>query len=176
MIYTPSDDTFLLAECAGRYRGRRALELGIGSGLILSVLEKNFEFVAGSDIDLGALAFCQNRTSADLICCDAASAIAPIRYFDLIVSNPPYLPDDREIDSTVHGGPTGVEKTIHFVESAMPLLAKGGKMLIVVSSLADPAALDRFLARTKIQKKVLAEKKLFYETIVVAELRDMRIS
>ncbi len=176
MIYAPSDDTFLLAECADRYRGRRALELGVGSGLILNVLKKNFEFVAGSDIDLGALVFCKNRTSADLICCDAASAIAPVRYFDLIVSNPPYLPDDYEIDPTVHGGPTGVEKTIRFVESAIPLLATGGRMLMVVSSLADPAALDRFLAKEKIQKKLLAEKKLFYETIAVAELRGMRIS
>lgn len=176
MIYPPSDDTFLLAECASRYRGRRALELGVGSGLILSVLEKNFESVVGSDIDIGALVFCTNRTRADLICCDAASAIAPIQYFDLIVTNPPYLPDDREIDSTVHGGPTGVEKTIHFVESAMPLLAMGGKMLVVVSSLADPAALDRFIDKAKIRKKVLAEKKLFFETIAVVELRDMRIS
>ncbi|HEY8139689.1 MAG TPA: methyltransferase [Nitrososphaera sp.] len=171
MIYAPSDDTFLLAECAGRYRGRRALELGVGSGLILNVLEKNFEFVAGSDIDLGALVFCKNRTRADLICCDAASAITPVHYFDLVVSNPPYLPDDKEIDSAVHGGPTGVEKTIHFIESAIPMLSKGGKMLLVVSSLADLAALDRFLANAKIQKKVLAEKKLFYETIAVAELR-----
>lgn len=175
MIYTPSDDTFLLAECAGRYRGRRALELGVGSGLILNVLEKNFEYVAGSDIDLGALVFCRNRTRADLICCDAASGLAAIHY-DLIVSNPPYLPDDGEIDSTVHGGPTGVEKTIHFVESAMPLLASGGRILVVVSSLADPAALDKFLDKANIQKKVLAEKKLFFETITVVELRDMRIS
>ncbi len=51
------------------------------------------------------------------------------------------------------------------------MLSKGGKMLLVVSSLADLAALDRFLANAKIQKKVLAEKKLFYETIAVAELR-----
>ncbi|HEY7734650.1 MAG TPA: methyltransferase [Nitrososphaera sp.] len=176
MIYAPSDDTFLLAECAGRYSGRRALELGVGSGLILNVLEKNFEFVTGSDIDLGALVFCRNRTSADLICCDAASAIASIRHFDLIVSNPPYLPDDMKIDSAVHGGPTGVEKTIHFIDSAMPMLSNEGRMLMVVSSLSDHAALDRFLAKAKIKKKVLAEKKLFYETIAVAELRDMRIS
>jgi methylase of polypeptide subunit release factors len=175
VIYTPSDDTFLLAECAGRYRGRRALELGVASGLILNVLEKNFEIVAGSDIDLGALIFCKNRTRADLICCDAASGLAPVHY-DLIVSNPPYLPDDSEIDRAVHGGPTGVERTIHFVKSAMPLLARGGRMLVVVSSMANPEALDKFLDRANIQKKVLAEKKLFFETIAVVELRDMRVS
>lgn len=175
MIYPPSDDTFLLADCARRYHGRRALELGVGSGLILNVLEKNFESVTGSDVDLGALAFCKNRTHADLICCDAASAISPLRHFDLVVSNPPYLPDDKEIDPTVHGGPTGVEKKIHFIQSAMPLLAEDGKMLLVVSSLADSAALDRFLAAAQIQKQTLVEKKLFYETIAVVELRDMRM-
>jgi hypothetical protein len=58
----------------------------------------------------------------------------------------------------------------------MPMLSNEGRMLMVVSSLSDHAALDRFLAKAKIKKKVLAEKKLFYETIAVAELRDMRIS
>ena len=54
-MYVPSDDTFLLADCIMQYRGKRALEIGVGSGMLLQVLEKNFQDVAGSDISLQAL-------------------------------------------------------------------------------------------------------------------------
>jgi release factor glutamine methyltransferase len=168
-MYVPSDDTFLLADCVRQYNGRWALEIGIGTGLLLNVLEKSFTNVAGSDIDLHALEHCRGRSSAMLVCCDAASAF--VGRFDLIVSNPPYLPDDSEIkDKTVHGGPAGIETTIHFIQSALPLLVRDGKMLLVVSSLADSSALDQLLLEKKMRKKVVKEKKLFYETLSVIEL------
>lgn len=168
-MYVPSDDTFLLADCIRQYSGRWALEIGVGSGVLLNLLEKNFANVAGSDIDLRALEHCRGRSGAMLACCDAASAFAG--RFDLIVSNPPYLPDDDKIsDATVHGGPKGIEMTIHFIQSALPLLTRGGKMLLVVSSLADSSALDQMVLEKKIHKKVAKEKKLFYETLSVVEL------
>jgi len=167
-MYVPSDDTFLLADCIMQYRGSRALEIGVGSGVLLQVLEKNFQYVSGSDISLQSLQHCKSRSSAMLVCCDAASAFSG--KFDLIVSNPPYLPDDDVKDRTVHGGPAGVETTVHFIQSALPLLADGGKMLVVVSSLADTAGLDRLVAEMKMHKKVVKEKKLFYETLSIVEL------
>lgn len=167
-MYIPSDDTFLLADCIMQYRGKRALEIGVGSGMLLQVLAKNFQDVAGSDIRLQALQHCKNRSSAMLACCDAASAFAG--KFDLIVSNPPYLPDDNVKDLTVHGGPAGIEATVHFIQSALPLLSDSGKMLVVVSSLADATELDRLVAEMKMHKKVVKEKRLFYETLSVVEL------
>jgi release factor glutamine methyltransferase len=167
-MYVPSDDTFLLADCIRQYSGRWALEIGVGSGVLLNLLEKNFANVAGSDIDLRALQHCRGRSGAMLACCDAASAFAG--EFDLIVSNPPYLPDDKVKDATVHGGPKGIEMTIHFLHSALPLLARGGKMLLVVSSLADSSALEQLVKEKKMHKRVVKEKKLFYETLSVVEL------
>jgi release factor glutamine methyltransferase len=128
-MYTPSDDTFLLADCIRQYYGGRALEIGVGSGLLL---KKNFAYVAGSDIDLHALQHCkqQKTTSANvlLVCCDAGSAFG-IGKFDLIVSNPPYLPNDdnNTRDPAVNGGPTGIEITVHFINSALPLLQGRGR-------------------------------------------------
>ena len=168
-MYIPSDDTFLLADCIREYNGRWALEIGIGTGLLLNLLEKRFTNVAGSDIDLRALEHCRGRSRAMLVCCDAASAF--VGRFDLIVSNPPYLPYDNQVkDKTVHGGPTGIETTIHFIQSALPLLVRDGKILLVVSSLADSSAVDRLVMEKKIRKKVVKEKRLFYETLSVIEL------
>src|ERR671915_1095167 len=178
-MYAPSDDTFLLADCIRQYNGRRALEIGVGSGLLLNILEKNFAYVAGSDIDLQALQHCKQQTLSSsssnvlLVCCDAGSAF-DIGKFDLIVSNPPYLPNDDDdnnsLDPTVHGGPTGIEATIHFINSALPLLAGDGKMLIVISSFANSLALDKMVLENNMHKKVVKEKRLFYETLSIVEL------
>jgi release factor glutamine methyltransferase len=178
-MYAPSDDTFLLADCIRQYNGRRALEIGVGSGLLLDILEKNFTFVAGSDIDLQALQHCkQQKTSSAnvlLVCCDAGSAFG-IGKFDLIVSNPPYLPNDdynnnnNNLDPTVHGGPTGIEATVHFINSALPLLAGDGKLLIVISSFANSSALDKVVVENNMHKKIVKEKRLFYETLSIVEL------
>jgi release factor glutamine methyltransferase len=186
-MYVPSDDTFFLADCIRQYSGRWALEIGVGSGLLLRILEKNFAYVAGSDIDSEVLQHSkqQNRSSkALLVCCDAASAFGGVK-FDLIVSNPPYLPDDDNEnnkndnnnkinrcirDLTVHGGPKGIETTIHFINSALPLLAQDGKMVFVTSSLADSSALDNVIQQKKVHRKVIKEKRLFYETLYIVEL------
>lgn len=167
-MYVPAEDTFLLMECAQKYTGRWALEIGVGSGAVMQSLARNFENVVGTDIDPASLAYCKGKASL-LVCCDAASALANVK-FDLIVSNPPYLPDDNEKDSTVHGGPAGIETTLHFVESALPLLSKSGKMLFVVSSLADSSSLDSFATKKHLKKRVVKEKALFYERLYVIEL------
>ncbi len=175
-MYAPSEDTFLLADCIEHYSGRRALEIGVGSGLLLTILAKNYAYVAGSDIDLKVLQHCRQQTPSEkelLVCSDAGSAFGNSK-FDLIVSNPPYLPNDdggnSSMDPTIHGGPKGIETTIHFVKSALPLLAVDGKILIVISSFADSSALDRLVVENNMHKKVVKEKRLFYETLSIAEL------
>lgn len=169
-MYTPSEDTFLLAQCARKYSGKWALEIGIGSGAVGENLAANFENVVGTDIDRSSLAYCRTRnTELLLVSCDAASALCNIK-FDLVVANPPYLPDDLQKDATVHGGQTGVETTIHFISSALPLLSNRGAMLIIVSSRADQLALDSFLSKNKLKRKVVEEKELFFEQLSVLEL------
>ena len=168
-MYVPAEDTQLLADCVGSYLGRWALEIGVGSGAVAQALAKNFDNIAGSDIDLSSLKYCHSLDDGIMLtCCDAASAFRGM--FDLIVSNPPYLPDDTAKDTTVHGGPKGIETTVHFVKSALPLMADGGRMLVVVSSLTDQSELDQLMKVRKLKKKVVKEKALFYEHLSVVEL------
>jgi release factor glutamine methyltransferase len=75
------------------------------------------------------------------------------------------------VDPTVHGGPTGIEATVHFINSALPLLAEDGKLLIVISSFANSsAALDKVVLENDMHKKIVKEKRLFYETLSIVEL------
>jgi len=92
--------------------------------------------------------------------------------FDLIVTNPPYLPNSTGIiDKTIDGGPAGVEITIDFIEDAIDKLQIGGKILIIVSSISDSKKLDDFLSKNNIKVKKVDQKSLFYETLEILELK-----
>jgi hypothetical protein len=43
-------------------------------------------------------------------------------------------------------------------------------MLIVISSFADSRALDNVVIENKMRKKVVKEKRLFYETLSIVEM------
>ncbi|NOJ28075.1 MAG: hypothetical protein DA330_08720 [Nitrososphaera sp.] len=169
-MYAPAEDSYLLVDCVGRYTGKQALEIGVGSGLIADELCKNFQMVAGSDIDFQSIRYCRAKNKKImLVCSDAASAFGGKARFDLIVSNPPYLPDDKQKDRAVHGGPTGIETTMQFVQSAMPLLSQEGRMLFVVSSHADTSALYELAGKLGLKKKIITEKNVFFERLSVVE-------
>ena len=191
-LYLPSDDSILLADCLKEYHGNTALDIGLGSGIIAEALCRNFEYVVGSDIVFDTLEGYKelsfrylktdNKRSKycngfDLVCTDVASAFRD-NIFDLIVSNPPYLPDDygyegkRINDGTIYGGATGIELTLWIVTTCIPLLRREGSLVIIVSSLSDLSQLHQLTYELDLNMRKKAEKKLFYETISAFEIKS----
>ena len=171
-MYLPSDDSFQLARSVKRYRGKSALEIGVGSGIVLKALRENFKIVAGTDIDFASLIYCKENLSKEIMvaCCDAASAF---HYrFDLIVSNPPYIPieDNEKKDSAIHGDSDGIETTVHFLKSAISVLDQDGKILIIISSLSDNMRLDALIVQMNLKKRTVMERNLFFETLRTLEI------
>lgn len=173
--YQASDDTYLILDSLEGYQGESALEIGVGSGIILEQLRKTFSLVIGTDINLENLLFCNrsNNMEADLICCDGVSALAATQKYDLIVSNPPYLPfeENESYDSAIHGGIIGSDKALEFIESAIDLLNRHGTILILLSSLSD---LPHFYTKVKslgLSRRTILKKKLFFESLSVEEIR-----
>lgn len=171
-MYLPSDDSFLMRDSVEEYRGNSALEIGVGSGIVLKTLYENFKIVAGTDISFESLKYCKDNLSnnAMLACCDAASVF---RFrFDLIVTNPPYLPDedDKKKEPAIHGGSSGIETTLHFIKSAVSVLSQNGKMLIVFSTLSNISKIDELIIEMKLKRRTIREKKLFFETLSILEL------
>lgn len=170
-MYLPSDDSIFLSNVVNHYHGQLALEIGTSSGIILKELSKNFRIVIGTDIDFDSLKRAQSVLKNDrLVCCDAASALHDVR-FDLIVTNPPYLPNNpNHVDKTVDGGPTGIEVSIHILTSALDKLARNGKILILVSNLSDKKKLEVFVSENNLVINQIAQKKLFYEILEIIEI------
>ena len=182
-MYLPSDDSILLADCLKEYHGNSALDIGLGSGIIAETLCRNFEYVVGSDIDIDTLESYKensvryqktdNKRSKygngfELVCSDAAAAFRA-NIFDLIVSNPPYLPD--VYDKTIYGGATGIELTLCIVRSSIPSLVREGSIILIVSSLSDLSRLHQLTHQLDLNMRKITEKKLFFETISAMEIR-----
>jgi release factor glutamine methyltransferase len=171
-LYKPSEDSYLLADSIKAYKGNLALEIGVGSGEVLKVLCQRFRSVIGTDIDFKSLQYCRITlpSNAALICCDAASSLSC--RFDLILSNPPYLPveDSEDLDSTIHGGRRGTETTIHFLESSVTVLAENGKVIVISSNISDYDNLLYHIGKLGLRSRVLRKYKLFFETLIVLEI------
>ena len=66
-MYSPSEDTYFMEDILANYRGKIALEVGIGSGYLTRLLCTNFEFVVGTDIDVNSIIYAKNNTSFILV-------------------------------------------------------------------------------------------------------------
>lgn len=170
-MYLPSEDSIFLSNTVNHYHGNLALEIGTSSGIILKELSKNFRIVIGTDIDFDSLKHLQSVLKNNrLICCDASTAIRNIE-FDLIVTNPPYLPDNPNyVDRTIDGGPTGIEVSVHILASVLDKLSEKGKILIMVSSLSKKKKLESFISDNNLIMKQIAQKGLFYESLEIIEI------
>jgi methylase of polypeptide subunit release factors len=172
-LYIPSEDSYFIGSKIERYKGKNALEIGTGSGLLLEILSKNFETVIGTDIHLGSLIYSSERSSKKImmVCCDVVSALRNIE-FDLIVSNPPYLNSvTLNPDVAVCGGISGIEVPIRFINSSINLLSYTGKFVILLSDSADFRKFFAFLYSKNLSFTQIGSKKLFFEKLYVVEIR-----
>ena len=180
-MYSPSEDTYFMEDILANYRGKIALEVGIGSGYLTRLLCTNFEFVVGTDIDVNSVMYAKNNTLANiknklLVCSDLS---VPLKCkFDLIISNPPYLPTEfgNLDDTAVYGGKKGIELTIRLLRSIRLQLSECGKIVIMRSSLSDLNKMDDFIDKLFLNNKILAKKNFFFESLEILELSGVRNS
>jgi release factor glutamine methyltransferase len=164
--YVPAEDSFFLADFLENKKGRSALDIGTGSGIIAKTLSKNFSLVVATDINIFALKKAHEIID-NCICCNAADALQS--NFDLIVCNLPYLPSDELRDIAVDGLHDGVDIPSMIIKSATPRIISGGKLIFLTSSLADYDILIQLCKSLGFDASIAAKKKLFYEELVIVE-------
>lgn len=165
-VYEPAEDTFFFADNISHERGRAALEIGTGSGLLTKILEERFETVIGTDISYGALVGQQNKIKNG-VCCFGADAIGA--KFDLVVCNLPYLPSDGISDRTVDGGEGGLQMPLQILISASRCVSAKGRIVFLTSSLADYQRLIESVHLLGFSMKIIARKRLFFEELILVQ-------
>lgn len=139
-------DTWLLRDRAWRYalRGKRALELGTGTGLVAAFLATRYQTVVATDINQRAAQTAQlsrellpepQRSRLHIVQNDIASGLFP-RSFDFVCINAPWVPTHRA-DARLysHGGETGFELPRRFITEGAELLTPGGILLLLCAEL-----------------------------------------
>jgi len=138
--YEPAEDTFLLLKWAKKFAKGKILEIGVGSGYILeNLLKKGFD-AYGVEIDKDVLKYLKEKFKDRVWYSDLFSNVND--KYDLIIFNPPYLPEEGWEDEKTKlwtvGGKEGNEIILKFIEQLPFYLKEGGKAIIIVSSLSNP--------------------------------------
>lgn len=167
--YLPSDDTALLIRALSGSGSGSCLEIGFGSGAVLQSLLPRFSLVVGTDITSSDQARAA-KGSAEVVLADRASCFRE-GTFDLVAFNPPYLPSGAIRDSTVDGGRGGIEVPMRFLDDALRVLKVDGRIVVLLSDHGDLKGFVSYCIDLGLSVRVTARDALFYESLVVYEIR-----
>jgi release factor glutamine methyltransferase len=142
-----------------RTRALRIADLGTGTGALLLALLSELPNAFGVGTDLSAAALAVARINAEqlglasrarLVRCDFGAALAS--GFDLVVSNPPYIPSGdiaalspevrRDPRTALDGGADGYVCYRTIAADAKRLMAPGGDLVIELGIDQEPAVAD----------------------------------
>lgn len=177
LIYQPEEDSYLLEKVILQKIPRllkanpklKFLEIGIGLGIQLKAAEKagiKKENIFGVDLNIDAINNCQSLGFK----CMKSNLFENIKEkFDVIVFNPPYLPEDNnpedeESKLITTGGKLGSEIPNEFLKQTKSHLKENGKIYLLISSLTKGINWQNY------KKELIAEKKIFFEKLEVWEL------
>jgi release factor glutamine methyltransferase len=174
-VYAPAEDTWLLLRAAEKeYRdGERVLEIGCGSGSIAGALCRRARVIA-TDINPHAVKAARD-SGVEVIRTDLFSGICST--FDLVLFNPPYLPTspDERVDDwleyALDGGPDGRAVVRRFLSGVGRVLAPGGRVLLLVSSLTGLQEVFILIRHAGFTPEVIMEEQTEGEMLTVIRFR-----
>lgn len=153
-VYRAQDDTSLLIDAMRARRralGRHVLDVGTGTGaLAVAAVRAGAESVTAVDLSLRSVvaAWANSRLQGAPVSVRWGDLFGPVagRRFDLILTNPPYVPSRtglrsrHRIDRCWDGGLDGRALLDRICEGAPAQLTEGGTLLLVQSELSGECA------------------------------------
>ncbi|MGQ9720216.1 MAG: HemK2/MTQ2 family protein methyltransferase [Candidatus Jordarchaeum sp.] len=192
-VYEPSEDSFLIADNLIVSENDYVLDMGTGCGILAIIAGSRAKKVVGIDISERAVANAKMNVNlnkmegyVEIRLGDLWSALKPDERFSLILFNPPYLPISKAeknennmnidmLEKAWDGGLSGREIINEFLAKFDNFLEDDGQLQVVLSSLSG---IEKTLSSIenkgfKFEKK--AEKKFFFENLVLINLKRVRM-
>jgi len=185
-IYQPAEDSYLLQDTLKKYlsenlrnsninKAINILDMGSGSGIQAETCKNlGFNNILTADINPEAVELL-NSKNIKAIQSNLFSKIPNSNKFDLIIFNPPYLPQDnrepKDSQLAKKKKKKGYELIIRFLEQTKSHLSKDGVILLLFSSLSQPDIILKKAKELDYNYQKLNEKKLFFEQLFVYEFK-----
>lgn len=173
MIYSPAEDSYLLEKQVKRFsKNKNVLDIGAGSGIqALAAKKAGAKTVIASDISEHTIEHLK-KLGLNAIKSNLLKNING--KFDLIIFNPPYLPEDKQEDKesqlSTTGGKKGDELILKFLKQSIKHLNKNGIILLLVSSLTPMEKIDKFIKKENLKKEVIDSTNLFMESLDILKI------
>lgn len=172
-VYPPREDTYLLLDAALQELkpGDHVLEVGCGSGYIAAGLAE-YARVLATDINPHAVRETRTR-GIDVVRSDLLRGIRGP--FDMVLFNPPYLPTSEDermndwLEYALDGGPDGCRVIAEFAGQVEKVLAPGGRVLLLFSSMTGRDSVIGIFARQGFKSEILNKSKVEGETLYVVK-------
>ncbi len=173
-VYEPREDSFLIAkvleEELNGQKIKSVLEIGCGSGLLSIIAAKRGCDVLAADINPAAVE-CMKQ-NAELNKIKIKTVLSNLfenveGKFNLVIFNPPYLPEEQTENSRTWAGGRNLEIITRFIKEVKNYLADNGKILIVISSLSNPEAVLNHFSDNGFKAEIISEQKIPWEKLLV---------
>ena len=182
-VYEPAEDSFLAADSLTQVvkESDTVLDIGTGCGILAIIAAKKAQKVIATDINPHAVKCAKLNaennhvdSKIEVRLGDLFQPIQKTEKFNVNVFNAPYLPSSQREEKTWigrawAGGPAGRRLIDRFIVEAPHHLKRNGKILLVQSSLADIDETLRKFQEANLEAKLIAEKKVAFEKIVVIQ-------
>lgn len=187
-IYEPAEDSLLLERYVKEYAFGRVLDMGTGSGILAlaAMRNPNVREVVAADINSEAVEQLREKVKRERIrkvTVIKSDLFANVEgCFNLVVCNPPYLPQDviegsdgknkRVIeDAALYGGKKGWEFSSRFFQEVGKYLFPEGVVLFLFSSLTNKAKIEEILRNNMLEWRELERTKVSFEELYVYEIK-----
>jgi release factor glutamine methyltransferase len=189
MVYEPAEDSILLQKFVKKYSRGLVLDMGCGSGIqsfsaaptsslvvgldidhvhffksnLFQIFDEYFFFY--DEIDKKLEIYEQNKVKDK----DKRYALVKKQIkFDLIIFNPPYLPQELpENDLPSEGGKLGYELIARFFDGVKSYIKKDGRIIMVFSSLTNKSRVNDIIHKNGFNYIELEKQHIFFEDIYV---------
>jgi len=176
LVYAPREDSYLFLEFINKYcKNKKVLDMGCGSGILgINAMLNHAKLVLCADLNPLALRLTEknaekNNVEIKTVLSDLFSNIN--EDFDLIIFNPPYLPEDDIVkDMDLTGGKEGYEITLRFLKQAREHLMPGGIILLAVSTLSSPEQVYKTINNLGFNYEILKEKRFAWEKLFILKI------
>lgn len=169
-VYELDEDSWLLQKEVEKHAkpGMKILDMGCGTGIQGITAAKNGAIVTCIDINKDALDITKKNSEIENVKIEVVESDLFKNVngkFNLIIFNPPYLPGTEYLD--LDGGKKGYEIAIRFLNQSKDYLKKGGRILLLISSLTNQEVVEKKLENLGFRYRVVSSKKLSWESLFV---------